>query len=41
MTADRNSDKTCIILLFLLLQSKDLGDVGNWTHFAKVITIEI
>ena len=41
MTADRKSDKPCTILLFLLLQSRDLGDGGNWTHFAKVTTFEI
>ena len=29
MTAERNSDETCIILLFLLLQSRDLVDWGD------------
>ena len=36
MTADRNSDKTGIILLFLLPQSREWGDGGKWTHNAKV-----
>ena len=40
MTADRNSDKTSIIL-FLLLQSRNWGDVCNLTHFEKITTFEI
>ena len=41
MTADQNSDKTCIILLFLLLQSRSWDDGGNWTPFAKVTTLKM
>ena len=41
MTADRNSDKTYIILLFLLLQSRDWVNWGYWTPFAKVTTFRI
>ena len=29
MTAERNSDEICIIVLFLLLKSRDLVDGGN------------
>ena len=38
MTTDRNSDKTYIILLFLLLQSRDWVDWGKHHTFAKVTT---
>ena len=34
VTADRKSDKTCIILLVATIE-------GVWTHFAKVTTFEI
>ena len=39
MNADWNNYKTCIILLFLLLQSRDWVDGGNRTPFAKVTII--
>ena len=36
MTADRYSDKICIILLFLVPQSREWGNGGKWKHYAKV-----
>ena len=42
MTADRKSDKTWLIWLFLSLQLSDLGDRGGYNPiFAKVTTFEI
>ena len=41
MTADGNSDKTYMVLLFLMLQSRDWVDGGNIPNFSKITPFEI